>query len=146
MAIEERLADLGISLLDPKAPVANYLGTRQSGKTLHVSARVSEQKGAAGSDVTEAEAYRAARDTLILLLAIIKFDVGDLDRIANIDQLRGYVRSGADFIRQPQVIDGASDLLVDIFGEAGRHARTATGSPQLPSGATVQLEMTVTLY
>ena len=56
------------------------------------------------------------------------------------------MRSGTDFGRQPQVIDGASDLLVDIFGEAGRHARTATGSPQLPSGATVQLEMTVTLY
>ena len=145
MKLEERLTALGISLPDPKAPVANYLGTKQSGATLHVSARVSEQKGEVGTEVTESEAYAAARHTVLLLLAIIKADIGDLDRIVSIDQVRGYVRSSPEFVGQPGVVDGASDLLVEIFGDSGRHARTATGSPQLPSGASVQLEMTVTL-
>lgn len=145
ITVEERLAALGISLQEPKRPVANYLGTKQAGATLHVSARVSEQKGEVGSEVTASEAYLAARETTVLLLAIIKSDIGDLDRIISIDQLRGYVRSSPDFVDQPRVVDGASDLLIEIFGEAGRHARTATGSPQLPSGASVQLEMTVTL-
>ena len=145
MEIENRLAALGVSLGVPKRPVANYLGTKRSGNTLHVSARVSEHKGEVDRDLTQAEAYAAARDTAILLLAIIRADIGDLDEIASIDQLRGYVRSSRDFTRQPQVIDGASDFLIDVFGDVGRHARTATGSPQLPSGAAVQLEMTVTL-
>ncbi len=145
MKVEEQLNELGITLPDPKAPVANYLGTKQSGAVLHVSARVSEQRGEVGTDVTESEAYAAARHTALVLLAIIKSDIGDLDRIVSIDQVRGYVRSGPRFVRQPKVVDGASDLLVEVFGDAGRHARTATGSPQLPYGASVQLEMTVTL-
>lgn len=145
MKVEERLTKLGITLPEPKVPVANYLGTKQSGSVLHVSARVSEQRGEVGTDVTEFEAYAAARHTVLVLLAIIKSDIGDLDRIVSIDQLRGYVRSSPEFVGQPKVVDGASDLLVEVFGDAGRHARTATGSPQLPYGASVQLEVTVTL-
>jgi len=79
------------------------------------------------------------------LLAIIKQDIGDLDAIVSIDQLRGFVRSSATFTEQPRVIDGASDLLVALYGDAGRHARTATGAAQLPFGAAVQLDMVVRL-
>ncbi|MGI9544726.1 MAG: RidA family protein [Cyclobacteriaceae bacterium] len=142
--IEYRLNALGIELPPPKTPVANYLGCKRSGDLLFISARVSELQGEVGSSVTEEEAYQAAKETMISILAIIKEDI-DLDQIVSVDKLLGLVRSSSDFIRQPQVIDGASDLLVEIFGEAGRHARTATGVAQLPFGACVQLELIMRL-
>jgi len=143
--IEKRLKSMGIDLPPPKTPVANYLGSKRSGDLLFVSARVSEQRGEVGTEVSEEEAYQAARDTLISILAIIKEDI-DLDQIASVEKLFGLVRSGPDFIRQPMVIDGASDLLIEIWGENGRHARTATGAPQLPYGASIQLEMILRLH
>ena len=82
---------------------------------------------------------------MVALLSIIKDEIGDLDHIVSVEKLSGFVRSAPDFIRQPQVIDGASDLLIDIFGEAGRHARTATGTNQLPFGAAIQLDMVLRL-
>jgi enamine deaminase RidA (YjgF/YER057c/UK114 family) len=139
--VEQRLAGLGLSLPPAKPPVANYVGTKPSGDLLFVSGRVSQLRGEVGSDVSLAEAKLAARDTALLMLAIVKQDIGDLDRITSVDHVRGFVRSARSFIDQPQVIDGASDLLVEIFGERGRHARTATGVAQLPFGAAVQLEM-----
>ena len=143
--IECRLRELGLALPAAKAPVANYLGTKQSGNLLFVSARVSELRGEVGRDVDESAARTAARDTAVQLLAIVKVDIGDLDRIESVEELRGFVRSSPDFTRQPQVIDGASDLLVELFGERGRHARTATGAAQLPYGAVVQLDMILRL-
>ena len=140
--VDERLAGLGITLPLPPEPVANYLGTKRSGDLLFVSARKSELVGVVGGDVDELHAREAARQTMIVLLAIIKADIGELDRIVSIVKVNGYVRSAPDFMNQPQVIDGASDLLVEIFGEAGRHARTATGT-QPPFGASVQLDMIV---
>jgi enamine deaminase RidA (YjgF/YER057c/UK114 family) len=142
--VEERLAELGIELPLPPAPVANYLATKRSGDLLFVSARRSDLIGAVGSDVDEHMAKAAARQTMITLLAVIKADIGELDRIVSIVKMNGYVRSAPDFFRQPMVIDGASDLLVEVFGEAGRHARTATGT-QPPFGASVQLEMIIQL-
>ena len=142
--IENRLKELGIDLPPPKTPVANYLGSKRSGDLLFVSARVSELRGEVGSTVSEEEAYQAARETMISILAIIKEDI-DLDQIVSVDKLLGLVRSSSEFIRQPQVIDGASDILVDVFGEAGRHARTATGVAQLPFGACVQLELIMSM-
>jgi enamine deaminase RidA (YjgF/YER057c/UK114 family) len=144
-AIEDRLIAFGLALPPAKAPVANYLGTKRSGDLLFVSGRVSQLRGEVGSEVTAADARLAARDTVLDLLAIIKQDVGDLDRIASIDFVRGFVRSAASFTEQPRVIDGASDLLVALFGDEGRHARTATGAAQLPFGAAVQLDMVVRL-
>jgi len=144
-AVEERLRALGLSLPVPKPPVANYLATKQSGTLLFVSGRVSELRGEVGSDVTLGQAKLAARDTALLLLAIVKQDLSDLDRIASVEQLRGFVRSAPSFTEQPQVIDGASDLLVALFGEQGRHARTATGVTQLPFGAAVQIDMVLLL-
>ena len=143
--IESRLASFGLALPPAKAPVANYVGTKRSGDLLFVSGRVSQLRGEVGAEVTAADARLAARDTVLDLLAIIKQDIEDLDRIASIDVVRGFVRSSASFTDHPRVIDGASDLLVALFGEHGRHARTATGAAQLPFGACVQLDMVVRL-
>ncbi|NOT33734.1 MAG: RidA family protein [Candidatus Eisenbacteria bacterium] len=143
--IEERLRTLGLELPPPRAPVANYLGIKQSGEWLFVSGRVSALRGEVGTEVTAAQARLAARDTVLELLAIIREGLGDLDRIVSIEQLRGFVRSSANFTEQPAVIDGASDLLVELMGDAGRHARTATGAAQLPFGAAVQLDLVLRL-
>jgi enamine deaminase RidA (YjgF/YER057c/UK114 family) len=139
--IEERLRAMGLSLAPTLPPVANYLGTKRSGALLFVAGKVSALRGEVGTEVDLAQARRAARDTVLDLLAIIKQDIGDLDRIASVERMQGFVRSAATFTEQPQVIDGASDLLVELFGEAGRHARTATGAAQLPFGAAVQLDL-----
>ena len=143
--VEARLAAMGLVLPLPKAPVASYLGTKAAGSLLFVSGRVSEKRGQVGSDVAADEARLAARDALLDVLAIIKADIGDLDRLASIVKLQGFVNSAPNFTGQPQVIDGASDLLIALYGEAGRHARTATGVAQLPYGASVQLDMVVLL-
>ena len=143
--VEDRLRALGLTLPPAKPPVANYLGTKRSGDLLYVSGRVSQLRGEVGSELTVADATGAARDAMIDLLAIVKQDIGDLDRIVSIEQVRGFVRSAPTFTEQPRVIDGASDLLIALYGENGRHARTATGAAQLPYGAAIQLDMIVRL-
>jgi len=144
-AVEDRLRELGLALPPPKAPVANYVGTKQSGNLLFVSGRVSQRRGEVGTELSVEEAAMAARDAMLDVLAIIKHDIGNLDRIVSIEQLRGFVRSSPAFTDQPRVIDGASDLLIALYGDAGRHARTATGAVQLPFGAAVQLDLVVRL-
>lgn len=143
--IEARLRELGLTLPVPQPPVANYLGSKRSGDLLFVAGRVSALRGTVGADVSLEDARNAARDTALLLLAIIRQDIGDLDQIVSIERMQGFVRSAADFTQQPAVIDGASDLLVALLGEAGRHARTATGTNALPFGAAVQLDMILRL-
>ena len=143
--VEVRLQELGFVLPPAKTPVANYLGTKRSGDLLFVSGRVSELRGEVGSEVSVSDAAQAARDTVLQLLAIVKADIGDLDRVVSIERMQGFVRSAPTFTEQPRVIDGASDLLVALFGEPGRHARTATGAAQLPFGAAVQLDLVVRL-
>lgn len=143
--VESRLRALGIELPEAKQPVANYLGSKRSGDLLFVSARVSRVEGAVGSEVTVEQAYQAARETMVDILAIVKSGIDDLDAIVSIEKMIGFVRSAPDFTKQPRVVDGASDLLVEVFGEAGRHARTATGVAQLPFGAAVQLELVMRL-
>ena len=143
--VEARLRELGLTLPPPKTPVANYLGTKQSGDLLFVSGRVSQRRGEVGTELSLDDAKVAARDAMLDLLAIVKQDIGDLDRIVSIEQVRGFVRSAPAFIEQPRVIDGASELLIALYGEGGRHARTATGAAQLPFGAAVQLDMVVRL-
>lgn len=143
--LEKRLRALGEALPPAKAPVANYLGCKRSGDLLFVSGRVSRLVGEVGSEIDVTSARAAARATVLDLLAIVKRDIGDLDRIASVEKLRGFVRSAPSFTEQPQVIDGASDLLIELFGESGRHARTATGAAQLPFGAAVQIDMVLRL-
>lgn len=143
--VEDRLREIGEELPIPKPPVANYLGCKRSGDILYVSARVSTKRGEVGTELDLAEAKVAARQTMLLILAIVKDSIGDLDMIVSVDKMLGLVRSASTFTQQPQVIDGASELLIELFGEAGRHARTATGVAQLPYGAAVQLELIMRL-
>jgi len=143
--IEKKLEQLDEILPVAKSPVANYLGCKLSGSTLYVSGRVSQARGEVGSDLTVDESRLAARSALLDVLAIVKAEIGDLDRISSVLKMNGFVRSAASFTEQPQVIDGASDLLIELFGDSGRHARTATGVAQLPFGAAVQLEMILAL-
>ncbi|HEY5700611.1 MAG TPA: RidA family protein [Gammaproteobacteria bacterium] len=143
--VDSILAGMGLALPPPKAPVANYLGTKRSGNLLFVSGRVSEKRGQVDAEVSEQEAKLAARDTVLDLLAIIKADIDDLDDIVSIVKLQGFVNSSMSFNAQPKVIDGASELLIALYGEAGKHARTATGAAQLPYGASIQLDMVVEL-
>ena len=143
--IENRLAELGESLPAAKSPVANYLGCKRTGDMLYVSGRVSRIRGEVGSELDLARAQEAAKEALLDILAIVKAEIDDLDSVISIEKLNGFVRSAASFTDQPKVIDGASDLLVEIFGDDGRHARTATGVAQLPFGAAVQIEMIMRL-
>ncbi|HUS54165.1 MAG TPA: RidA family protein [Thermohalobaculum sp.] len=143
--VERRLTALGLELPPSKQPVANYLGCKRSGDLLYVSGQIGLVRGAVGSDVTLAQGQQCAREAVLQMLRTVDDTTGDLDQIVSVEKLLGFVRSAPDFTEQPKVIDGASDLLIAIFGEAGRHSRTATGAPQLPFGAAVQLEMTLRL-
>ena len=143
--IEDKLQRMGESLPQPKEPVANYLGCKISGHTLYASGRVSLTRGELGTDLDVAQGQIAAKEAMLDILSIIKSETGDLDRIQSVEKMIGFVRSGPSFTEQPKVIDGASDLLVNLFGAAGQHARTATGVAQLPFGAAVQLELILRL-
>jgi enamine deaminase RidA (YjgF/YER057c/UK114 family) len=143
--VEDKLRQLGLQLNPAKPAVANYLGCKRSGDLLFVSGRVSELSGEVGTDVTEEVAKTAARDTILLILSIIKKEIGDLDMIREVIKVQGFIRSSPEFTRQPYVLDGASDLLVELFGENGQHARTATGVNQLPFGASIQVDIILQL-
>jgi enamine deaminase RidA (YjgF/YER057c/UK114 family) len=139
--LEKRLEELGLSLPDPKPPVGNYIGCKKIGELLFASGRVSDCIGEVDTEVTMEKAKEAARNTVLMILAIIKQDIKELDLIEGVIKVTGFVRSSAGFTEQPKVIDGASDLLIELFNENGRHARTATGIAQLPFGASVQLDI-----
>jgi len=143
--IETKLDKLGFRLEKPRPPVANYLGSKCIGDLLFVSGRKSELTGEVGTDVTEKQAKKAASETVVLMLAIIKKNIKDLDLIEGAVKLQGFIRSSVNFTRQPQVLDGASELLIELFGENGHHARTATGVSQLPYGASIQLDIILKL-
>jgi len=140
-SIEEKIKSLGLRLPPAKPPVGNYIGCKIVGSLLYASGRVSDLKGEVGTDITEEEAKKAARDTVLLILAIIKEDIKDLDLLKGVAKVQGFIKCGKDFIHLPRVLDGASDLLISLFGENGRHARTATGVAQLPFNATLQLDI-----
>ena len=144
--IKEKLNQLGIHLAAPKPPVANYLGSKRIGDLLFVSGRKSELTGRVGKEVTEEQAKQAASDTIILLLSIIKNDIQDLDLIESVVKLQGFINTSKKFTRLPQVLDGASEMLIELFGNNGHHARTATGAKQLPYNATIQLDLILKLY
>ena len=139
--VEKKLEELGLSLPDPKPPVGNYLGSKRVGELLFASGRVSDCIGEVGTEISLEQAKEAARNTVLLILAITKQDIKDLDLITGVIKVTGFVRSAASFTEQPKVIDGASDLLIKLFNENGRHARTATGVAQIPFGASVQLDI-----
>jgi len=140
-SIEEKLRALNIQLGEAKPPVGNYLGCKIAGNLLYASGRVSDLKGKVGSDVNQEEAKKAAHDTVLLILAIIKNEIGDLDQLKGVLKVQGFINCTDNFLDLPKVLDGASDLLISLFGENGRHARTATGVAQLPFSTTIQLDI-----
>ncbi len=143
--IDARLADLGITLPTPPKPVANYVPVVQSGNMVYVSGQISRMgetsfDGKLGADVDVETGAKAARLSGINLIAQLKAHLGDLDRVTRVVKLTGFVNSTLEFTDHPKVINGASDLMVDVFGDAGRHARSAVGAAGLPMGVAVEVE------
>jgi enamine deaminase RidA (YjgF/YER057c/UK114 family) len=149
MKIEEKLAQMGLSLPTPAAPAGNYIGAVQVGNLLFVSGHGPRRQGESyitgkvGRDLTIEQAYEAAKIVMLNCLASVKREIGDLDRVKRIVKLLGMVNCTEDFTEQPKVINGASDLLVALYGEAGRHARSAVGMQQLPMSIPVEIEMVI---
>ena len=151
MTPEQRLHELGHVLPPAPKSVANYVGSVQTGNLLFLSGKGPDLaggrqwRGKLGAELTTEEGYTAARDTMLNLLAVVHEDIGALSRIRRIVKVLGMVNSAPDFTDQPKVINGASDLLVEIFGDRGRHARSAVGMASLPGGIPVEIEMIVEL-
>jgi enamine deaminase RidA (YjgF/YER057c/UK114 family) len=148
MTISDRLAEHGITLPEPAAPVAAYVPTVLAGNLLHVSGQLPFDQGQLmtgrlGEDRDVDYGRAAARACGIMLLAQINKALGGLDRVERVVKLGVFVNSAAGFTDQPKVADGASTLMADIFGEAGRHARSAVGVPTLPLGAAVEVDAVI---
>lgn len=147
--IEDRLAKLGIELPRPNPPVANYVPFVRAGDLVHISGQVSVDasggiKGTVGAEVDLETAKRAARLCGINLIAQMKTACdGDLGRVKRVLKLGGFVQAGPDFFDIPQVVNGASDLMVEAFGDAGRHARSAVGVYRLPLNFSVEVDAVV---
>ncbi len=143
---ETKLAEMGITLPDAPAPAANYVPYVQVGDILYVSGQISRDEsglltGKLGADLDTAAGADAARSCAIALLAQVKAACGgDLDRLVRVVKLGGFVNSTPEFTEQPQVINGASDLLGEALGEAGKHARAAVSAASLPLGVAVEIE------
>lgn len=142
---ESRLAELGITLPEPMAAVANYVPFVITGNQLFVSGQVSVGPdglviGRLGEDMTLEDGQAAARLCAINLIAQCKAAVSELSRIKRVVKLGGFVNAHPDFVQIPQVINGCSNVMVDVFGEAGRHARSAVSSPVLPLGVAVEVD------
>jgi enamine deaminase RidA (YjgF/YER057c/UK114 family) len=145
---EEALASSGLALPHLPAPGGNYLSAKRAGNLLYLAGVISLGPdgvitGAAGLDRSVEEGYAAARACALTQLAVIKRELGSLNAIAEILTVNGYVNAAPGFADSPAVINGASDLLIQIFGEAGRHVRAAVGVSALPRHALVELQMTV---
>ena len=147
MTYEEKLTSLGLKLPEAPKPVATYLPAVQTGNLLFLSGVLPMRNGQLaftgklGRDLTVPEGVEAAKVAILNALAIAKQELGSLDRITRVVKVVGHVASADGFAEQPQVLNGASDLLVAIFGDAGRHARVATGAAELPRGAAVEIEV-----
>jgi enamine deaminase RidA (YjgF/YER057c/UK114 family) len=149
--VEDRLAALGIELPTPNAPVANYVPFVRVGDLVHISGQVSLDakggiRGVVGEDVDAAAAKAAARLCGLNLIAQMKAACdGDLDRVMRVVKLNGFVQAGPGFFEIPQVVNGCSDLMVEVFGDAGRHARSAVGVYRLPMNFAVEVDAVVQL-
>ncbi len=149
MAAEDELRRLGIELPSPPKPVATYIPAVRVGELVFLCGVIPVRdgmlafSGKLGRDLLVSQGYAAARVALLNALAILRAEVGTLDRVKKVVRMVGYVASGEGFGEQPAVINGASDLLVEVFAEAGRHARVAVGVAELPLNAPVELELIV---
>lgn len=148
MSVSDRLKAAGVTLPDARPPVANYVPFVMTGNLLFISGQVSVTpdgliKGRLGEDMTVEQGQQAARACAINLIAQIKSALGDLDRVTRIVKLGGFVNAAGDFTDIPKVVNGCSDLMVEIFGDKGRHARAAVACPVLPMGAAVEVDAVV---
>ena len=148
-AVEDRLEALGLSLPPVARPVAAYVPAVRTGSYVYVSGQVPTvdgtlaAKGKVGADVTAEQAKDLARTAALNAIAAVRAEVGELSRVRRVVKVVGYVASSPDFTGQPGVINGASELLGEVFGDAGRHARSAVGVAVLPLDAPVEVELVV---
>ncbi len=152
MSAEQRIKELGIDLSQPSSPIANYVPAVKVGNLMFLSGHGPRRgtssdmvTGKLGKDLTVEEGYEAARLVGIQLLASIKRELGDLDQVKRCVKVLGMVNGTPDFGDQPAVINGFSDLMVEVFGENGKHARSAVGMGSLPNGIAVEIELIVEL-
>ena len=149
---EERLRELNITLPTPPQPVANYVNGVRAGNLIFLAGKGPkypdgrELTGKLGGNITIDQGYEGARQTAINQLSVLKEMLGDLNKVKRIVKVLGLVNSSPNFIDQPKVINGFSDLMVDVFGEKGKHARAAIGVNSLPRGQAVEIELVVEVY
>jgi enamine deaminase RidA (YjgF/YER057c/UK114 family) len=149
MKTERRLKELGIELAPATSPLANYVNVVRTGNLLYLAGKgpglpgQPMPSGKVGRDFTIEEAYKHARQTGLNLIAVMKMELGDLDRVKRVVKVLGMVNALPEFGHQPEVINGCSDLFVEVFGEKGRHARSAVGMSSLPGGIPVEIEVIV---
>ena len=149
MSIEEKLKELGIELKSPPTPVANYIPVQQTGNLIYLSGQGPRDEsgnfitGKVGSDISAEEAYDLSRNTAINLLSAMNAYLGSLDKVVKIVKVFGMVNAEQNFIDHPKVIYGCSDFFVEIFGDKGRHARSAVGMGSLPNNMAVEIEIIV---
>ncbi len=152
MSVAAKLKELGIEIPPAPAPAANYVPFAVEGKLVFIAGQVPrgpdgklQYVGKVGRDLTEKEGYEAARLCALNCLAQLKAAAGSLDKVKRIVRLGGFVNCVPEFTAQPQVVNGASDLVVQIFGDKGRHARTAVGAGSLPANVATEVEMIAAL-
>lgn len=151
MSYEDRLKELGFTLPAPPKPVANYVPVVRTGDLLFLSGVLPSRDGRLvltgklGENLTVEQGVEAAKVAVLNGLSIVRSEAGSLDRVKQIVKMVGYIASAPGFTDQPQVLNGASDLLVSVFGEAGRHARVAVGAAELPRLAPIEIELIVEL-
>ena len=149
MSIKDRLAELGISLPAVPEPMGNYVHAVRTGNLLFLSGKGPKKAeggvstGKVGADVTLEQGYQDARSVGITLLAVMENELGSLDGVKQVVKVLGMVNSAPDFTDHPKVINGCSDLFVEVFGDKGRHARSAVGMAALPGNITVEIEVIV---
>lgn len=149
MNIEKKLAELGLTLPAAPTPMANYVTCRRVGNMLYFSGAGPFEEGKpavfgkVGAELSQEQAYAAARLTGLNLIAQLKKELGDLDKVKQFVKVQAFVASAPDFMAQPAVMNGVSDLFAEVFGEAGKHARTAVAVPQLPFNIPIEVEMIV---
>lgn len=149
MEIEKRLRELGYQVPNPPVPAANYIGSVRVGNILFVGGNIGringslKYRGKVGAEVSLEQAYDAARNCALNHLAIIKATLGDLDQVERIVKVLGYVNVAPGFDQMPKVVNGESDLLVELWGERGQHSRAAVGVASLSQDAPVETEMIV---
>jgi enamine deaminase RidA (YjgF/YER057c/UK114 family) len=142
--VEALLKGKGIELPEPVKPVANYVTSVRTGNLIFTSGHGPQKHiplGKVGKELTLDQGYEAARNTALCLISTLKDALGDLDKVKRIIKLVGFVNCAEDFKDQPKVVNGASDLFVEVFGDKGKHARSAIGMYQLPGGIPVEIEI-----